>query len=373
MNFKIFTVKGIEVKLNISTLVIVALVGFYSATFYSGLVQSTNLIELIIVGLINGFILLFSIVLHELMHSIMAQKYGLNVSEIELYLFGGVSKIEEDPKTPKSEALISVVGPLASLIFGAILLTFFFFTQALDPILYVTLFYSGLSNIVLGIFNFLPAFPMDGGRVLRSILWKKRGDLLSATKTASKTGKYIGYAMIGLGLLEMFLLGIIGGLWLAVMGYFLSSSAKKAYRQTKYTFQLSKIGAKSISKMPEITIPFGINVQQAIDEYFMKHRLSYFPVEKDDEIVGIITIKDVKEIPVAQRDSQIIGYSMRKLSELPSISENDNGKDAFKQMQKTESRPRLVVVKSEDNSHVEGFIDEQELSSAFQMSELFSE
>ena len=134
-------------------------------SFYQTLVPGTAFLDLIIAGLINCIILLFSIIIHELSHSIIAQKYGLDVSEIELYLFGGVLKIKEEPKTPKSEIVISIVGPLSSLIIGISFLALTFLPINLPIILIITFLYSGISNVGLAIFNILPAFPFDGGRV----------------------------------------------------------------------------------------------------------------------------------------------------------------------------------------------------------------
>ena len=192
---RIGTIKGIKIKLHFSTLFIVGLVGFYSAILYIDLARQANheviLLELVLVFLLNGILILLSILIHELSHSLMALRYGLKVSEIELYLFGGVSKMEEEPKTPKSELLISIIGPISSFVFGASFLVLFFLTPIPLPAwLLVTLFYSGITNIGLGIFNLLPAFPMDGGRVLRAFLWNRRKNLLSATKTASKVERF---------------------------------------------------------------------------------------------------------------------------------------------------------------------------------------
>ncbi|MHA2088583.1 MAG: M50 family metallopeptidase, partial [Promethearchaeota archaeon] len=168
---KIAKIKGIEIRLHLSTLLIIALVGFYAASLYAALIPNASIIELITVGLINGIIILASILTHELSHSIIAQRNGLEVTEIELHLFGGVSRIEEEPHTPRAEILIAIVGPLSSLLIGIILLVLFYLPLSIPTFLVVTFFYSGISNIGLGIFNLLPAFPIDGGRVLRAFLW----------------------------------------------------------------------------------------------------------------------------------------------------------------------------------------------------------
>ncbi|MBD3342809.1 MAG: CBS domain-containing protein [Candidatus Lokiarchaeota archaeon] len=362
---KLGTIKGIGIKLHISTLLIVGLVGFYAATFYSSFVENVSLIELIAVGIINGFIILFSILIHELSHSLMAQRYGLKVSEIELYLFGGVSKIEEEPRTPKSEFIISFVGPLSSILLGLIFLgTLFFSPFTYAPWISITLLYSGISNIGLGIFNLLPAFPMDGGRVLRAYLWNRKKDLLSATKTASRIGSFIGYGLMFLGFLQILFLGVLGGFWLILIGSFLSSSAKKSYIQTVNDVALSKISVKDLISIPKVTIPYETLVSEALKDYFMVYRESYFPVIRRNEIVGIVYLNDLLNIPPEDRQFIILGYVMRKASDFPAIRREDNAKDVVREFQHIDSKPHMVVVREHEDEEVIGFIGENELNSA---------
>ncbi|MHA2006571.1 MAG: M50 family metallopeptidase [Promethearchaeota archaeon] len=361
---KIAKIKGIEIKLHASTLLIIALIGFYAASFYAAIIPRASIIELIVVGLINGSVILISILLHELSHSVVAQKYGLNVSEIELYLFGGVSKIEEEPKTPKSELIIAVVGPLSSLIIGAVLLFMFFLPVSIPAFLLVTLFYSGISNIGLGIFNLLPAFPIDGGRVLRAILWKRRNDILSATKTASKVGVVFGYGLMIYGLLQLFTTGFINGIWLIIMGSFLKSTARQSYSQTLSEVTLSNLSVREILSLPTRGIPFDKTLTEALRDYFFPYKKPYFPVIQSDEIVGIIHMSDIRKIPISQRSSIIVGYVMKKISEFQNIDEDQSGKEAWKRLKKLTKRPHLIVVREKINSKLVGFIGEEDVLSS---------
>jgi len=368
------TVKGIEIELHLSTLLIVGLVGFYAAQLYYSFTGVFDIISMIIVGLINGLIILGSIIAHELLHSIVSLRHGLNVSKIELYMFGGVSNIEEEPKTPRSETIISGAGPAASLLIGIIFLTLYFiptlgFGFSLPPILGVTLWYSGISNTGLGIFNLIPAFPMDGGRVLRAYLWKRRDDLLSATETASKVGYYFGWAMVAYGFIEIiFLPGLFGGFWFIILGFFLSNSSRNAYQQTVYEYKLSKISAGEILTQISETIPFDIKIKDAIQKYFMNYRKSFFAVEKDGEIVGIITIDSIKNIPPNQRPDLIVGKAMKEINNFPNIGESETAKKAFNKIQTEEQKPKIIIVK--DNGNVSGFITENEIRSAIRLSDL---
>ncbi|MFX1364005.1 MAG: site-2 protease family protein [Promethearchaeota archaeon] len=359
---KIGKIKGIVISLHISTLLIIGLVGFYTADFYAALARESNIFDLIIVGLINGIIILFSILIHELTHSLIAQKYGLKVSEIELYLFGGVSKIEQEPKNPKSELIISIFGPISSLLIGAILLTILFLIPSnINLILKVTLFYSGITNIGLGLFNIIPAYPIDGGRVLRAILWNKRHDMLSATKTASKVGNYIAYGLMGYGFISMLFFGLLNGLWLVIIASFLNNQSRQAYIQTLNEFTLSKLSVKELIRIPKVAIPFNKTVGEAIRNYFIPYNKVYFPVIQGGNIVGIIHLEDIKKVPITQRDDIIVGYLMKKISQFPTISQNKTGKDALIELKQMKDRPHLVIVKENKQNKIIGYIGEDDI------------
>ena len=365
-------IRGIEIKLKFSTILVVLLVAFYAGTLYIDLVPDISLIEVVLVGLANGVILLGSILLHEIAHSIYAQKDGLEVSEIELHIFGGVSKIKEEPRTPKSELIISGVGPLTSLILGFGSLGFLFlYPFALPSFVSFTLFYSGLSNALLGAFNMIPAFPMDGGRVLRSILWQKRKDLISATKTASKVGTFFGYGFIAFGVVQMILLGALNGIWLLFIGTFVISSAKNALTQTLYQIQLSAINAKDLIRVPKVFIPFDMTIEEAIHRYFMVYRYPYFPVIEGGLIVGIVHMDDIKTIPVDVRHRYIIGYVMRKISDFPQIHGEESGKQVLDILNEMGDQPHIVIVEDEQK-RLAGFIGTEDLVSALKYADLMS-
>lgn len=367
-NVKLGKIRNIIISVHISTLVIVALVGFYAANFYSSISPNVLITELIIVGIINGIVMLASILVHELAHSLWAQKYGLEVSEIELHLFGGVSKMEQEPDNPKNELVISAVGPLSSLLIGASLLALFFSGLSFPNFVRVTLLYSGISNIGLGIFNFLPAFPMDGGRVLRAYLWNRRDDMLSATKTSTRIGSFIGYGMILFGFFQTVFFGLLGGFWLIIIGMFLNSTSKKAYIQTFYQLQLAQIKADEILRTPKLAIPFNTLVDDAVKYYFMVYRYPYFPITKNGRIIGIVHINDIQEIPVERRRQHIIGYLMKDIEEFPKININDKGDDVLRKLRKDEEEPLLGVVVDKDEfteqEYIAGFIGEEDLNSA---------
>ena len=356
-------IKGIKIKLHFSMLLIVALVGFYSATFYYSLIPDASIWELILVGVINGIIICFSILIHELSHSLMALRHGLKVSEIELNLFGGVSKMEEEPRTPKSEFIITIVGPLSSFILGALCMMFLYLPISLPVWVLVTLFYSGITNIGLGIFNLLPAFPMDGGRILRAFLWNRKKDLLSATKTASKVGTFFGYSLMVLGSIQMFLNDFYGGFWLFLMGSFLSSAARRSYHQTKNEVVLSKISIRDILAQ-KFVVPYELPLVDAIRYYFMAFNQYYFPVVDAGEFVGILHLDDIKQIPIEKQTEYIVGDIAKNLSEFPIVFDEESGKDVMKILTQMDKKPNIAVVKERYDQNIIGFIDKTELFNA---------
>lgn len=368
---KIGRVKGIVLKLHLSTLLIIGLVGISAASFYFTIVLTPSLMELVIVGILSSVIILISILLHELTHSLVAQKYGLIVSEIELFLFGGVSKIEKEPETPKSEMVIAIVGPLSSLIIGfSFLIIVFLSPIILSPIIYVSLLYTGISNIGLGLFNLIPAFPIDGGRVLRAFLWYRRHDILSATKTASRVGSFFAYGLMVYGVLQAFLFGFFNGFWLVLIGSYLNRQTKQAYIQVKNEAILSTLYAKEIMSIPYLEIPFDTLISDAMKDYFMIYKRLYFSVIQGDTIVGVVHINDIKKIPQNQRHQYIVGYVMRKASGFPSIDERETGKEVMRKLVLTKNNPRLVVVKETNDDYVLGFIGEDEIISTIRFCQL---
>ncbi|MFW9947465.1 MAG: site-2 protease family protein [Candidatus Odinarchaeota archaeon] len=364
---KIAKIKGIDISLHLSTLLIIGLVGFYAADYYATSAPGSSIVELIIVGLINGLIILFSILIHELTHSLIAQRYGLKVSEIELYLFGGVSKIEQEPTTPESELVISLFGPISSVALGGIFLAVLFLIPFRLPLMAtVTLFYSGITNLGLGLFNLIPAYPVDGGRVLRAILWKKRHDILSATKTAARVGTYLAYSLMAYGFISMLFFGFFSGLWLIIIASFLNNQSRHAYLQTFNEITLSKLSARELATVSEVAIPFTTILSDAIRNYFMIYKKVYFPVINNGVVVGIIHMEDVNRVPLDQRNEMIVGYIMKKLNYFPIINSSDSGKEALNQLIKMKNRPHLVVVKEEKQNRVIGFIGEEDIVSSLQ-------
>ena len=375
---KLGKINGIVIKLHFSTLLIIVIVAYFSATYYLSLVPEAGILDLLFVGIINGIIFLVSIFIHELCHSLMAQHYKLKVSEIELFLFGGVSKIEEEPKTPKSEFFISAVGPLSSLIMGFIYLILYFldflFALSLPTWILVTFFYSGYTNVMLGLFNLLPAFPMDGGRVLRAYLWNRRKDIISATKTATKIGKFLGYVLVALGILQLVSLGQYAGLWLIFIGLFLASASKKSYAQTVNEYILSHIYVKNISISQKYVLHYELPLIDALKDYFVNFNQLYYPVVSEPgKFVGIIHLNDIKNVPIEERSKYIVGNIMRDITLFPVVYYEETSRDVIKKFSTIANELHIAIIKESENGNIINFLSEKELMNALKNIKIYKQ
>ncbi len=360
---QIAKIRGIAIKLHYSTLVIVGLVGLSAAQFYlevSG--GAVPLSDLIFVGLSSGMILLFSILLHELMHSFTAQHYGLTITEIEMYLFGGVSKLHEEPKSPKEEFLIAFVGPLTSIMLGIGFFLLRSLDLRLDAAIDAIFWYAGLSNIVLGVFNLLPAYPMDGGRLVRAILWRKRGDLLSATRSAAKAGEFFGGMLIFFGITDVFLTGTIGGIWLVVMGLFLRSAACNSVGATVLMSKLKGITAQDIMSTPFMVVPNNVSLAEVKETYFKRSKMPYLFVENEEGLIGVIFAEDFRSLnPLSLKELGVLTLvqPFGLLSEVNAETEADKIISVFGEQNKP--RKSVLIVKSPLTGKPIGIIGPREL------------
>jgi Zn-dependent protease/predicted transcriptional regulator len=296
---RIGRVFGIEITIDPSWLVIAFL---FTWSFYvqfglrfEDLAQAPILITAI------GTALLFfgSVLLHELSHSVMAMRLGVPVEGITLFLFGGVSKMKMEANRPRDEFLIAVVGPLTSIaLAGVFWLVVTLTSGLLSPLVLFALGYLGWLNLLLGIFNLLPGFPLDGGRVLRSILWRSSGSLVTATRGAARGGRIIASILIALGLVSVFT-GNLGGLWMAAIGWFLLQAAGAADQDVVVRSFLEEVTAGDLMSPELVSIPFDSTIEEAVDDYFLRYDHSAFPVVSEERS-GLLTLRAVRQIPKDQ-------------------------------------------------------------------------
>jgi Zn-dependent protease len=283
------------------------------------------------------------VLLHELAHSLVAQARGMKVSSITLFIFGGVSNLEEEPEKAGTEFIMALVGPLTSLLLGGIfwglaiaisgnglsLIDLINGTHLSTP-LGAVVGYLGWINLSLGVFNLIPGFPLDGGRVLRSIIWGGTRSLQKATNAATLVGRLVGWAFIALGLYEVLYLGSwIGGIWIAFIGWFLASAADASRREMTLKEHLSGIKVKDVMNANPGGIDPQTSVEEIVNNIFQRLHGRAVPVCANDRLQGIVTIDDVKKVP---RDQWGATRAERIMTRQPlyTVKPEDGVYDAFK-------------------------------------------
>jgi Zn-dependent protease len=298
--FRLGSIFGFEIRVDLSWLIIFFLVlwtlsaGIFP-TNYPGFDSSTYFG----MGIVATLLFFASLLAHELSHSFVARAKGIPVEGITLFIFGGVSRTRMDAQTPGDEFQIAGVGPVVSLLLAAVfgLIWYVGKNTGLSVVFTGVFAYLAVINLALAIFNMLPGFPLDGGRVFRSLLWKYTGNLKKATKIASNGGKWLSYLLIVFGVLEMFAGAILGGLWLILIGWFLYNAAETSYEELLLRSSLQGVKAQEIMTPHPETVSPDMKLQELVDRYFLSRRYHSFPVTQDGHPVGIITLNQVKDIP----------------------------------------------------------------------------
>ena len=360
-SWKIATIMGIPIRVHFSWLLIFGLITWSLSTLYFPK-AAPQLPELSywVGGSIAALLLFVSVAFHELSHSLVALRYRLPIVNITLFIFGGVSQMKGEPPNPKAELMIAIAGPFSSFI----LAVFFSLINSLVtyPVAKALFSYLVQLNIVLGVFNLIPGFPMDGGRVVRASLWRKTNDFFYATRRASRYGQNIALFFIIFGLLSLFA-GFPGALWLMIIGWFLHTAAHASYQQANLQETLSGIKVRDIMVRDVVIIPSGESVEHVVNEYFLRYGYGGFPVMDVANFIGFITLKDIKNIPKEQwRDTSIskIVVPHQKRWE---VSVDDDALKALEVMI-SEDKGRLVVKEKE---RVVGLITRNGITSYIQI------
>ncbi len=282
-------------------------------------------------GAVTSLLLFASVLFHELCHSVVAQRQGERVDNITLFILGGVSQIVNEPKKPMQEFSMAVAGPLASLFLGA---AFFGLSRLLregSPILAAASSYLALLNAGLGVFNLLPGFPMDGGRVLRSLLWQATGNLKRATRVASQIGQGFAFLLIFLGIVQI-LRGFFGGLWLILIGWFLHSAAVRGYDQVVVKQMLAGIKAKDLMSTDYATVGPDLAVQSLVDDHILKKRERVFLVQEGQDLKGIVCLDDIKAAPRQDWMDTKVQDIMTARERLEAVGPDSDGAEVLKSL-----------------------------------------
>ena len=342
----LFTLFGLEVRANPSWILLAVLIFWTLSTgFFPA--QMPDLPQGIYwtLGLIGTVGVFFSLLFHEFSHSLVARARGMHINGITLFLFGGAAEMEAEPPTPRIEFEVAVVGPLASvalfLVFGLIGGVL---GQLAIPAYWAGLFgYLSLINLVLAIFNLVPGYPLDGGRVLRAWLWHRRGDLLSATRTASRVGQGFGLTLVVLGFWALLFAAALGGLWWIVIGIFVMGVARASYEQTamRLTFEGSPI-RRFMAEHP-VSITPDISIRAFIEDHAYRDHYSVYPVTEQGRLIGRVRTRDAKNVPREEWAEHDVRRIMRPCEPHQLAAPDEDAQEVLQKMQQGGSGQVIVA------------------------------
>lgn len=324
-SFRLGTLAGIDIYVNISWLIILVLLTSSLATgWFPSLYPGWSLLLYWITGLVAALLLFLSVLLHELAHSVVARARGLSVKNITLFIFGGVSNIEQEPTKPGVEFQMALVGPVASLLIGVVAFLLLLPLGRTNSPVAAVLAYLAITNVLLGVFNLLPGFPLDGGRVLRSIVWKVSGNPNIATRVATIVGQVIAYLFIFAGIWLFFTGFVLDGVWLGFIGWFLDSSARSANSQQMLQSMFRGVTVGDVMNSTPETVPANISLARLVDEHFLPHAMRSALVAQGDVLAGLITLADIRQVPREQWGQTPVGHVMIPRERLHVVSPRQN-------------------------------------------------
>lgn len=365
---KIFRIFGITIRVDWSWLLIFMLVTWNLSSTFIQVHSNWSTGYAVTIGVIAALLFFFSVLLHELAHSLVAKSQGIPVDSITLFLFGGVSNIREEPDSPGSEFWMAILGPITSLVigFGLLLLAGTGLNVNALQNLQINKLLQGLStertlalwlgsiNVILGFFNLIPGFPLDGGRVLRSILWAISKNLQKATKWASVVGQVIAWALITSGIAMMFGLkipflgqGLINGVWMILIGWFLNTAATQSYQQLIVRTVLEDVPVRRMTKRNPPTVQANITVDDLVENHIMQSDDHAFPVMRGTALAGIVCLDDVRTVPSAQRSSTLVGDIMTPRDKLITIGPDEPAQKALTALSEHSIRQLVVLENGE--------------------------
>jgi Zn-dependent protease len=353
---------GVEVRLNWSLIAVFALITWSLAegVFPSqnpGLSHGTY----IAMAIVAAVLFLASILLHELGHSWVARREGIEVDSITLWLFGGVSQLKGRFASAGDEFRVAISGPLVSIVLGVL-----FVLIAVAPVpssVDGVAAWLGYINLILAVFNLLPASPLDGGRVLHAALWRAKGDFAWATRVASEIGQGFGYLFIALGLAMFIFQGSFSGAWLAFIGWYLLQGARAEARYVATEQALEGLRVRDLMVRDPVSVDADSTIGRLMDDVVWSHRFTTYPVLDGGRPVGLLTFASVAAVPRSDWDTRRVRDTMIPLDQVPLLTEDEKAVDALAELATPSANRGLVV----DNGHLAGLLSITDLARALEV------
>jgi len=325
---KIGRIAGIDIKIHWSWFAIFFLLTWFLATgFYSDVYETWTTTEAWIASIVTTILFFSSVLLHELSHSIVARRLGLPVKDITLFIFGGVSSLGAEPTDAKQEFKVAIVGPLTSIALGiiaGIIALIGLLNDLDDTVPFAIAEYLFIINIAVGIFNMLPGFPLDGGRVLRAALWGRSGNMLRATRWASQAGTVISFGLIAIGVVSILFGSFIGGVWFIVIGWFLRNSAESSYQQLVLRNALEGVKVSEMLNRGFHPAPPDMPLDEVVTGLMFEHSQRCVPIVVADDLLGLISMRDLRKVATNQWPETSAFRAMTPMEQLHTVAPDDD-------------------------------------------------
>lgn len=343
---KLFKLFGFQVSIDVSWFLLVALITWSLASgVFPNYFQDLSTVTYWLMGFAGAMGLFVSVVTHEFAHSVVARRHGMPMRGITLFVFGGVAEMEDEPPSPQVEFRMAVVGPVTSIVVGGLFygLAVLLRQGGFPGSVWGVLFYLGLINGALALFNLIPAFPLDGGRVLRSLVWRSENqDLVSATRITSTIGRAFAFLLIGFGVFNLFMGNFIGGMWWFIIGLFLNNAAQASFTQVYIRKYLEGQKVSRFMKRNPVTVPSSTSVRELVENYIYRYHYKMFPVVDDGELKGCITTKQLSDVDKEEWEEKTVADLASKCGRENTVSPDSEAPRVLQQMRRN-GQSRMMV------------------------------
>jgi Zn-dependent protease/CBS domain-containing protein len=376
---RLFRLAGIDVYLDWSLLIIFVLIASSLALgvfpqWHPEWSGTTTLIT----AFVAAVLFLASVLAHEFSHALVGRANGMTVNRITLFVFGGMAQIESEPADWRSEFWMTIVGPITSLVLGFIFISLGMTMMPLDDFdperpreflatmtpLATLLLWLGPVNVILGLFNLVPGFPLDGGRVLRSLVWGFTGDFRRATRYASQGGQLFAWLLIASGVamilgmrVPIFGTGLINGLWLMLIGWFLNTAAVASYRQMQSRHLLQGVPVRRVMQTQPRTVGPELSLQELVDHYLFQGEQRAYPVVSDEHLEGLVTLQEIRSVPRANWSDTPVKQVMVASADLVTVGPDNDAAEALERISQRGFNQLPVTA----DQRLEGLIYRQDL------------
>ncbi len=364
--FRVARIAGVDIEISFSWFFVFVLVAWVLAEgVFPGAYEGWATATYWAVGVAAALLLFFTVLVHEMAHAVVAKRRGLDVPRITLFIFGGVSHMSRNPRTAKEEFLIAVAGPLTSLAIAGVMGVAGLLVTSPEQVRAVLLYLASI-NTLLAIFNILPGFPLDGGRVLRSIIWGRTNSFRRATRAAGAVGELVAYMIMAVGGLFLLYGVVITGLWFILIGWFLASAARNESQNIDIERVLDRLRARDLMDTEFVTVPYTLPVQRVVDEHLLAEGTRSVMVEQGGSVAGILTVSDLKRLP---RDEWAMAPAHRVMTpreKIVTVDVDDNGAEILRKIGEHKVSQMPVL----DDGRMVGMLGRRELFERIQLEEL---